>query len=240
MKILAVEDDATVLKWILNVLKIHEYKTLAATSAKEAISFLHANSSIGLIIYGIEIPHQDRYELLRYIKDNLRFNHIPVIIVSVLKDEAFVSKSLELGAKDYIVKPIKEQILLAKVEKILQGSLGTVLIVESDELVLNHLEKTIKRLNYNTISVKSAEEALELLGESKVNLIISEIMLPLMNGFDLLVEVKNKYPNIALAFIIENSGKFKKNHVIESGADMAIIKPFSNTQISRALKSLIR
>lgn len=147
MKILIVEDDINSSELVATILELHNYKTIASSSVKEAISILQSDLSIELIICDIIMPEQDGFDLLNYLRDNLRFNHIPVIMTTVLEDKESVVKSLRLGAKDYIVKPIKDDTLSSKVKSVLEGGLGTVLIVINDELVLNMLVESIKREN---------------------------------------------------------------------------------------------
>lgn len=72
----------------------------------------------------------------------------------------------------------------------------TVLFVDDQEEILMLLERMLRKEDYNTVFINSGHEALEFLKKNDVNVIISDIAMPEMNGMDLLGKVKNLYPNI--------------------------------------------
>lgn len=198
---------------------------------------MQSDSSIALVLCDILMPEQDGFDLLRFMKDNLRFSHIPAIMITVLHDKESVIKSLKLGAKDYIAKPIEAELLLSKIQNVLETGVGTILIVDDDELMLNLLERIIQQERYKTLTAQSANAGLELLKSSRVDLVISDIVLPGMDGLEFLVQIKDKYPHIPVVMITGHSGMYEKDDVIASGADGFITKPFHNTEITRTLKS---
>lgn len=104
----------------------------------------------------------------------------------------------------------------------------TVLIVEDDKDVLLYLADELKN-NFDTITATNGKEALELLHEENISLVLSDVMMPEMNGFDLCRTIKdeislNHIPVILLTALAEER---QKNYAISGGADDYIQKPFS-------------
>lgn len=239
MSILIVEDDPVTLLTINKILIKNEYETLTAKSVKEAIAILESKSSIKLIISDIMMPEADGFELLKFRQSFLRLREIPVLLCSALGDSGSVTKGISMGANDYLVKPIQKEILLKKIKNLLGSAVKTILLVDDEELMLNVLSNIIERQGYKSIKAKSAEEALEVMKSSYIDLIISDIVLPQMNGLELLVTIKEKNSNIPIILITGHSGKYKKVDAIAAGADEYFAKPFRNIEILRKISSLI-
>ncbi len=103
-----------------------------------------------------------------------------------------------------------------------------ILIVEDDKEVLQYLTQELNT-NFRTITAMNGKEALDILEEQEVSLILSDVMMPVMNGFDLCRTVKNEIslnhiPVILLTALAEER---QKTYAISGGADDYIQKPFS-------------
>ena len=72
----------------------------------------------------------------------------------------------------------------------------TVLFVDDDEILLKNIEKSITDESYNKYFAKSGEDALEILKREEVHVIVVDIVMPGMDGLELLKIVKKEYPNI--------------------------------------------
>lgn len=239
VKILVVDDDADTRVLLADILQELDYDVLLAASVNEAVRMIQGNSEIGLIILDIMMPERDGFDLLEYLRLNLRFRHIPVVMSSSLSDRDAVIRSTQMGARDYILKPFTVETVAAKVEKTLTISLGTVLLADPDPIARQILDRTLRRFNFHVLTAESAPDALETIEQRTVNLTIADIDLPPLNGFSLLVDVKEIRPYMPVLLITTHNGKVSPQKVIEGGADGVIIKPFRNTQIKRLLTSFM-
>jgi len=113
--ILIVDDEPTNLA-VLNAHLGAEYKVRAANSGQRALEMATLEPRPDLILLDIMMPDMDGYEVLRRLKDNPVTQDIPVIFFTALDDEEQERKGLGLGAVDYITKPIKPLIMLARVK----------------------------------------------------------------------------------------------------------------------------
>ncbi len=238
MTILILDNDQKTISKIKSLLEDTEYKTKIATNVDDAIKYLYSDLSISLILIEIDLPHEAGYKLLAFLKSNLRFSEIPAVINSKNADNKTVIKCIEKGAKDYMIKPINEDSFLTKIKNVLDMGKGKVLVVCNDQVVLNIFVRTLSRESYKVFTCDSGEEAVEFLKEKKTDYIISELNLPVMSGLDLLVILKDEYPQIPVVIAMENNSSLSEDDIIASGADGFIKKPYNNTELIHKINSL--
>lgn len=116
--ILMVDDNTTNLKVAAQVLQPF-YQLSMAKSGKQALSFLKKNKP-DLILLDINMPDMNGYETLEEIKLNPNSSNIPVIFLTASNDIESEVKGMQMGALDFITKPFEEQVMLSRIEKVLQ------------------------------------------------------------------------------------------------------------------------
>ncbi|NOY89020.1 MAG: response regulator [FCB group bacterium] len=235
MKILLVDDEPITIKVVTKLLNNNNYDVIQANNGKSAIAELNKNSFIDMIISDIVMPEMDGFQLLKYIKSKDNLNKIPVLITSSSDDKDSVIKCIQLGAKDYMLKPLNPQLLLKKIDKILKKVPKSVLVVDDEELILNLLKKILEREKFDVITATSGEKALDMLSSNNIGVVISDIEMPGIDGLELLSKVKAKNKDISVLMITGKGGKYDKNYVLKAGADGYITKPFKNFEITEAV-----
>jgi len=113
-RILIVDDDIAVLKFLRANLQAEGYETLTSTDGAEAIQIIE-KEPLDMIILDILMPNMDGFEVCRRVRDWLQ---IPIIMLSTLEHEADKVKCLDLGADDYLTKPFGTQELMARVRAV--------------------------------------------------------------------------------------------------------------------------
>lgn len=116
---------------------------------------------------------------------------------------------------------------------------ATVLVVDDEQFIRQLLVRSIKREGYLVSEACDGREALEVLRESNVDIVISDIKMPNMDGWQLLEEIKKDYPDVSVILITAYAGDHTPEHAIEAGADYFITKPFKNVEIARTLTGLM-
>ena len=91
------------------------YQVRAATSGLQCLAVASSEPRPDLILLDIDMPDMDGYQVLQSLRDNPVTQGIPVIFVTALDTEDSEQRGLDLGAVDYITKPVKPAILLARV-----------------------------------------------------------------------------------------------------------------------------
>lgn len=104
-RILVVDDSATNNLLIQSILADQGYDAVIATNGKEALKYIYENN-FDLILLDIMMPKMNGFEVLEKLKDDEEKKRIPVIVITAKVETVDVKKAIELGAVDYIKKPI--------------------------------------------------------------------------------------------------------------------------------------
>ncbi|MBF0504001.1 MAG: response regulator transcription factor [Candidatus Omnitrophica bacterium] len=118
-RILITEDDKHISKLVKYNLENAGYECMSAPSGEEAFKILERWSA-DLILLDVMLPGIDGFEVCRHIKDQDKFKHIPVVMLTAKGEEVDRVVGLELGADDYIVKPFSPRELILRVKAILR------------------------------------------------------------------------------------------------------------------------
>lgn len=147
---LVVDDVATNIDILCQILS-PIYHVKAATSGAKALMIVNSDMPPDLILLDVMMPDMDGYELCRQIKTNPASKHIPIIFVTSMEEEKHEEFGLNLGAQDYITKPFRAAIVLARV------STQLALYANAREL-----EKHINIAEQANLELRTAMQELEL------------------------------------------------------------------------------
>ena len=112
--ILVVDDEPTNLDVLLTCLDVDGYRVLVAEDGESAVE--HARRALpDLILLDVLMPGMDGHEACRELKSDVSTRHIPLIFMTALDDLDSKIRAFELGAADYITKPLRHREVLARV-----------------------------------------------------------------------------------------------------------------------------
>lgn len=135
MKILVVDDEQDICEILQYNLEIEGYEVSSVNSAEDALDLIsnaeNKNGLPDLLLLDVMMGGMSGFQLSRKLKENPDFANIPVIFITALDDEDNLVKGLNLGADDYIAKPLSMKEVKARVKAVLRRS-G---IKKADELV---------------------------------------------------------------------------------------------------------
>lgn len=122
----------------------------------------------------------------------------------------------------------------------MSNEIKTVMFVDDEKFILRSLRRLFKNENYNSIFMNSGKEALEYLEENSIDLIVSDIRMPNMDGYELLSKVKEKYPKVlrvALSGFTESRTIYK---LIERNiAKIYLFKPWDNNELKKNIHRIL-
>lgn len=147
--ILIVDDTETNRDILVRRLLREGYETDTAENGREALQKL-AESSFDLVLLDIMMPVMDGYEVLQHIKTDPKLSHIPVIVVSALTETENFVRCIELGAEDYLPKPIDPVLLRARIRACLEKK-------RLRDMEILHLQE----LDSMTVQLRTALEQVE-------------------------------------------------------------------------------
>ncbi len=124
----------------------------------------------------------------------------------------------------------------------------TILIIEDDQRLASLLQTGIEEAGHHVLLAYDAEMALRLLaplqlprgGENKINLVISDIILPGMNGIDLCKRIKEVMPNVPILMLTALGTTDDKLEGFDAGADDYMTKPFDFRELLARIGALLR
>lgn len=117
--ILIVDDNKPARDLIAQYLKLTDYKIITAANGQQALQTMQTHPT-DLVILDILMPGMNGYEVLQHMRETRALRDIPVVITSAVGEIHSVVRSLELGAEDYLYKPINRSLLLARVQNTLE------------------------------------------------------------------------------------------------------------------------
>lgn len=117
-KILIVDDDPRNIFALKLTLKARGYAVETCTMAQEAFDILNRDHDFSVILMDMMMPGIDGYEAVRIIRNTPGIQNIPVIAVTAQAMPEDRQKCIEVGANDYISKPIDVDLLLTAIEKL--------------------------------------------------------------------------------------------------------------------------
>ncbi len=190
-QILVVEDDLKTSKLMGLYLTQSGYRVIYAYDGVEAVERAKEHRPFAITL-DIMIPNKDGWQVLRELKGLTETKDIPVIIVSIINDKEM---GFFLGAADYLAKPIDKKKLL---ESLKNKSFTTkvkkkpvsILAIDDDPQILMLLESMLGAEGFGVVKASSGEEGYNTAVEIQPDIIILDLLMPDINGFEILRRLK--------------------------------------------------
>ncbi len=115
----------------------------------------------------------------------------------------------------------------------------TILIIEDERGIVDSITYALKTEGFNPLWKVTGKEALELLAKKPVTLILLDVGLPDINGFELFKKIKKNY-NIPVIFLTARAQEIDRIVGLEMGADDYVTKPFSPRELTARIKAVLR
>jgi len=114
-----------------------------------------------------------------------------------------------------------------------------ILVVDDDEVIRNLLMDTLSTMGYQTWGASNGEEALAVLNQKKVDIVITDIKMPKVDGVRLLKKIKETQPDLPVLIITAYSFAYSQDQALKSGADGFLAKPFRIGKMEELIKSAL-
>ena len=189
IKVLVVDDDAAVRDLISRHLSKDGYHIKTVASGQEALESVRAFRP-DVITLDVLMPHVDGWAVLNEFKSDEALKDIPVIMISITEDR---NLGLSLGAAEFLTKPIDQQDLRDIIEKFTDSEgPGRVLLVEDDESVRGMVTRILTNEGWDVAVAENGEVGIDQLGQHDSQVIILDLMMPKMDGFEFLAEIRKQ------------------------------------------------
>jgi CheY-like chemotaxis protein len=185
--VLVIDDDAEAREIVERLLSRDGFVVATASSGEEGLRLAHALRPT-VITLDVMMPDMDGWTVLRSLKADPELRDIPVVMLSMLDDKA---RGYSLGATDYLVKPVDRDRLRSVVSRYHtpEEHPCSALVVDDDPAAREIVSNTLSTAGWNIEEAENGREALDRLAEHRPELILLDLMMPVMDGFDFLVEL---------------------------------------------------
>jgi CheY-like chemotaxis protein/anti-sigma regulatory factor (Ser/Thr protein kinase) len=188
--VLVVDDEGPSRELLASYLN-PEYRIAMASSGTEALKIAQQLRPDAITL-DIAMVGGSGFETLAVLRQTPELKNTPVIIVSVVDQQRL---GLALGADDYLIKPIRKTRLLETIRRYVSSQSDddeSILIVDDDPATLELLEETLRSAGYETQSVQSGPRALEVLSSKLVSAVFLDLLMPGMDGFEVIRHVRQE------------------------------------------------
>lgn len=263
-KILVAEDDSKIQMVIKGALEKEGYEVLTAKDGLEAIKLLGENPDVVAIVTDIAMPRMTGLELLEDIRKNGPNPEVPVLMLSAHHTKENILKAKELGLNEFLVKPFSLKDLVIRVNRMLGKEVPPqpqekreenqvsekktttplnkkILAIDDSKIILKIIESTLEKAGFQVITAENGKQGLLKAKAEKPDLILTDIMMPEMDGLTLCEEIR-KDPSFQKTPIIIVSAKGQKKDVLEAlkrGANGYIVKPFNSKDLILRVRSAL-
>ena len=186
--VVVIDDDHTVLELMERFLSREGFSVRTADNGKAGIELAKQLKPVAITL-DVMMPGMDGWSVMRALKAEPATAEIPVILVTITDNKEM---GFALGASDYLTKPVDWNRLAGLLKRI--GSAADsqyVLVVEDESSTREMLERTLKKAGWNVRAAANGREALEALRAAAPSLVLLDLMMPEMDGFEFLQQFRH-------------------------------------------------
>ena len=186
--VLVIDDDPTVQDLMQRQLSKEGYRVAVAANGEQGLR-LARELKPAVITLDVMLPGQDGWSVLNALKADRELAEIPVIMMTVVDEKQM---GFALGAADYLTKPIDWDRLSAVLTKYRKGDDQALLVVEDDPAARDMLERSLAKAGWKVALAENGKVGLDRVKTRMPSLILLDLMMPEMDGFEFMRELRGK------------------------------------------------
>ena len=190
------------------------------------------------ITLDVILDEGDGFDLLHRLKEHDETRDIPVVVLSIVCDEG---KSCRMGAANYLEKPIDHGRLLSMIDDIVGGIDSPVaLVVDDDRSVVKVLSETLRHKGFAVLGAYNGLEAIAALEKRIPDIIVTDLRMPKMDGYDLIQRVKTTPSWAEIPILVMTAHRLDRSRIdVLHLATQYMRKPFSPELIADEVEMLL-
>jgi CheY-like chemotaxis protein len=220
--ILVVDDDATARDLVVRHLERAGFAAVAARGGQEGLRLVRELRPAAVTL-DIMMPDLDGWTVLAAIKGDPALASTPVVLMSIVDQK---NRGYALGAADYLVKPVDRAKLIETLTNICGSISGRALLVDDDEVVRRGVRHALVPIGWQVTEAENGQVAVEALAIARPDVIILDLMMPKMDGFEFLDELRSRpdWPDIPVVVITAKDLTEKDRARLNGGVERIIQK----------------
>jgi len=185
--VLCVDDDAGSREWMQRAMKSAGIDAVTVDSGAEGIR-LARQIRPAVIVLDVMMPEMDGWSVLASLKAEPELAEIPVVMATIVEDR---NKAFMLGAAEYLIKPVDRSRLLSVVHRLSRAADNDrVLVVDDDATVREQIRRILEKDCWKVFEADNGRVALGRMDEADPALILLDLMMPEVDGFEFLASIR--------------------------------------------------
>jgi len=239
--VLVVDDDATVRELVQRHLERSGFVVVTAGGGQEGLRLVRELRPAAVTL-DIMMPDLDGWTVLAAMKGDPVLAATPVVLMSIVDQK---NRGYALGAADYLVKPVDRAKLVETLTNICGPAAEKVLLVDDDEVVRRSVRQALEPIGWQVSEAEDGEVAVEALAAGRPDVIILDLMMPKMDGFEFLDELRGQpdWQGIPVVIITAKDLTDEDRNRLNGGVERIIQKSDRDEmlrQLSREISKCIK
>jgi GAF domain-containing protein/CheY-like chemotaxis protein len=239
--ILVVDDDATARELVERHLQRAGFAVATARGGQEGLRLIRELRPTAVTL-DIVMPDLDGWTVLAAMKGDPALASIPVVLMSIVDQK---NRGYSLGAADYLVKPVDRAKLVETVVSVCGSTAGRVLLVDDDEMDRRSVREALEPIGWTVTEAENGQAAVEALLGAQPDVIILDLMMPKMDGFEFLNELRGRteWRDIPVVVITARDLSEADRNRLNGGVERIIQKSDRNEmlgQLSREIAACVK
>ena len=226
--VLIIDDDPTVSELMKRQLIKENYKVVVAPNGKEGIR-LARDLKPDVITLDILMPEMDGWSVLRTLKADPEVSDIPVIMASILDEK---NKGFSLGAADFLSKPVQKEYLMKSIRNLIGNKDNLkICLIEDDDSLRFTMREILEKQDVKIIEAENGKIGMSILQneEIKPDLILLDLMMPVMNGFEFLKTIRETELSTIPILVLTGADLSEEEKKFLSGETLKILEKSDDT-----------
>ncbi|MGC9372397.1 MAG: response regulator [Thermovirgaceae bacterium] len=237
--VLIVDDEEAVRSNLSQVLERRGYRTLNAASGEEAIRLAKEHHP-DVITLDVVMPDVDGWEVLQRLKSSRETCEIPILVVSVSEER---KRGFALGAVGYLTKPVDPERLFAEIEKLVARRPKRVLVVDDNPVDRQAFSRALAGKGFTIVEAEGGEDCLEKIPVIAPDLVVLDLMMPDVSGFEVLDRIRRNEKTKTLPVIVVTARDLSAEEKDRlRGSTLAVLQKSQTTyeKIAAAIEAYVK
>ncbi|HEY5718613.1 MAG TPA: response regulator, partial [Motiliproteus sp.] len=242
--ILIIDDSHAALMLYQELLEPLKAQISLASDGEEGLALLRSHPC-DLVITDVDMPKLNGIELCKRMRDDPRLTETPVIMASVFDTDKDIVRGFQAGASAYLSKMELRDYLLSTVRNVIWRSRHvrkrTILVVDDSRTILTLISEQLEANGFQAICAENGAEAIGVLSRASPDLILSDINMPVMDGFELcrVIKADRKWANVPFVVMSSSAEKAYMQRMLQYGAAAYLTKPFNLDQLIISIEKIL-
>ncbi len=243
-RILIVDDSAVFRTSMKKILESKNDEIVLAEDGQEGLD-LALKGKFDIVVSDIDMPKINGIDLCRSLKNSAGTQGTPVVMVSTFDSDSDVDKGFQAGASAYLSKYEIQSRLRETVDSVLSKSKfksnRLVMVVDDSKVILRIVEKGLAEAGFKVITAENGKKALDLLDDIRPDLILTDIEMPDINGFEFCeaILMNSELSSMPIVAMSTKTDRGYMKRMLQNGASAYLCKPFNIDELVILVEKLL-